>query len=465
MSDWKPKVCLGLRWESLNLSAQEGFLLSRIDGHTSVSGLTHLTGLTIAQVNQTLKKLEVSGAIDPPQGGSIATTAPAAEVAPPTHSQGQVTLVQPVLFSADASASAERFTAVLNEMTSDNLTQPTHDGAATEEGVSVFDHRADLPSSMVPAPINFGHEPIDTVDLRADTVDATQEEQVDAKIDAKVEDQVEEQVEEQVDGDELFDGADEDRVDFDDDEEDEPSDDAAAEIEESNHRKHFETKLHDLPQEQREQLARVESGDVLCALCFDPVALVIQGIVENPSVGFPHARLIARHHRTPQGLDALLKCAEFARNGKVQQFLLANPMLQDTHLKRILQPKRLGAVYKLSLSRDIPEKNRNKIRYMLRAKWSTSEGDERAKLVFGTDGRVLLMLAGLPMDSTTTTLLCSRTYNSTTLIQHLARFSSTPPPLIVHLLRQAVVKRHVHIRSMLLQHCNCPSDVKRKIQL
>jgi hypothetical protein len=59
--------------------------------------------------------------------------------------------------------------------------------------------------------------------------------------------------------------------------------------------------------------------------------------------------------------------------------------------------------------------------------------------------------------------LCARTYNSVLLIQNLARFGPTPPQLIVHLLRQGLVKRQAQLKNMLFQHPNCPGDAKRRM--
>ncbi len=466
MSDWKPKQRAGLRWESLNLSAEEGFLLSRIDGNTSVDSLTHLTGLSAAAVTLALAKLQLGGAIEAPPARDARTPASSnPEPTGPVTAQRQrrtgplidATAEQPPLFSADESGDEEELSALkpgqfdddedairaaLAEMSDDNLTLPALEGDDTDEGAPFAD---DVPCGVEPDLAAGADSPLDGAEQQEVEGKASNE-----SADAEGAADVEEPHEDEGDVDEP-DEAREARA-------------AAADVEEGNHRKLFETTLHDLPQEEREQLGRVEGGHVLCALCFDPVPQVINAIFENPQVGFPHARLIARYHRTPQGIDVLFKRAELVRDGQVQRYLLGNPMLQDSHLKRILQSKRLAIVYKWALSRDIPEKNRNKVRQMLRSKWSTAEGDERANLVFSTEGRVLLMLAGLPFDSQTTSLLCQRTYNSMVLIQNLARFSATPPLLISHLMRQALVKRQAHLRTMLLQHANCPSDLKRKAQ-
>ncbi|MDP2339396.1 MAG: hypothetical protein Q8O67_00450 [Deltaproteobacteria bacterium] len=452
MSDWKPKLRTGLRWESLNLSAEEGFLLSRIDGSTDVDGLTHLTGLSSAQITQALTKLQLSGAIDPPPVRSeppqrlTAATSTAARVRPPPRVDA--TAEQPPLLSADDSA--EDDAAALRGLSDDAGDLPSLEGDDTDEGAAVDDDAAGTGAEgFDDGPTDPGQVPRDMASEPADELPPTDG------------DKPEEPSAPAENGEKADDGEG-DSAGVDEDETGEKRDEEAAAVEEGNHRKLFEMTLHDLPQEEREKLARAESGNVLCALCFDPVAAVINGIMENPNVGFPHARLIARYHRTPQGIDAVFKRSELVRDGQVQRYLLANPMLQDPHFKKIMQPKRLAIVYKWALSRDIPEKNRNKVRQLLRSKWSTAEGDERCNLVVNTEGRCLLMLAGLPFDSQTTSLLCQRTYHSSMLIQNLARFSATPPLLITHLLKQAVVKRQVHLRTMLTQHSNCPSNEKRK---
>jgi hypothetical protein len=136
-------------------------------------------------------------------------------------------------------------------------------------------------------------------------------------------------------------------------------------------------------------------------------------------------------------------------------------MLQDTQLRKILQPKRLADIFKTTLNRDLPERNRQKARGILRTKWAQVDGEERAGLIFNTEGRCLLQLTGLPFDSQTTSLLCAKTYNSTLLIQNIARFGPTPPLLLIHLSKQAVVRRQQHLKTLIRQHPNCPGELKR----
>ena len=72
------------------------------------------------------------------------------------------------------------------------------------------------------------------------------------------------------------------------------------------------------------------------------------------------------------------------------------------------------------------------------------------------------MLLGQPIDQKTAALLCARNVYPVSLIQSLARFPATPPSVLAHLLKQPLVKRQAHLRSMLLQHPNVPSEAKRR---
>jgi hypothetical protein len=457
MSEWKPKVARGVRLEQMSLTPEEGFLLSRLDGLTPVSSLTHLTGLPPARVEALVRRLVDAGAIE--------AAAPAPVAVGGERAPGPVTRV---------TAPPEEVRRALAELSMDDLLddddddddddvlvrgptgQPpprplaTQPRAATSDGPPPHEDPEALASGELLDDDN------EDEDLRTDAERADDE-----RADLERADEQREEYERAEDQ-----RADDERTDDERAEDDKTAADGAeeevGEVEEGNFRKLFELELHPLPQEEREKLARTEAGARLMALCFDPVPAVILRIFENSTTGFPHARLVARHHRTSQGLEPIFKRSELARDAQVQRWLLANPMLQDPQLKKLLGPKRLAAVYKWSLSRDLPERNRNKIRHMFRSKWSTAEAEERANLIFQTEGRVLVMLNGIPFDSQTTLLLCQRTIHSALLIQSLARFASTTPPILNHLLRQPVVKRQAHLKTMILQHPNCPSEAKRK---
>jgi hypothetical protein len=398
--------------------------MSRLDGQTSLREVILVTGLPEGRVRQIVDKLVQHGAVDGAagragagddgDGGSANKLASGPNRRPPAVSAA----------ARQAELTAAR--ALLDELSADSnddgLDDPTIDDqpAVTEDAEPPFEPQLAAPEPVFPvdAPSDQNAEiaPADAED--GETSEATE-------------------------------GADE-------------NPDELGEAQEGNYRKLYETELHKLELSEREAMAKNATDPHLSALCFDAHPTVIKLLFENSAAGFQQARLVARHHRTPQGLDVVLNRAEFFRDSQTQRLMLANPMLQDVQIRKVLGSRRLAEVYKAGLSRDIPERNRQKARLVLRNKWATAEGEERAGLIFTTEGRCLIQLAGLPFDSQTSAMLCAKTYASTLLIQNLARFAATPPNVLQHLARQAVVKRQAHLRQLILQHPNCPSDVKRK---
>lgn len=455
MSDWKPRLRADLRWETLNLTAEEGFLLSRIDGTTSVEGLTHLTGLSTAQVTATLGKLADSGALaEAPRHVAVVAPAPGARAVgfneaarTQVNLQGVGGMVHDVGdLDEDTGLDDEALIqAALDEVNDgDGALDPFDDGADTAEGAAV---RSIMDADSVEADDEYADDDARAhIDLDADEQSGLLDEAPQREASAPVGDDDATGEGEAVDDAAKADGE---------------GEEGEEEVEEGNYRKLFETQLHGLPLEEREAMAREAKGPIALAFCFDPVPNVILRLMENSEVGFPHARLIARHHRTSTGLDTLFKRSELVRDQQVQRWLMANPMLSDPQLKKILSPKILSAVYKWALSRDLPEKNRGKVRLILRSKWGVADGEERANLIFQTEGRCLTLLVGLQLDSKATTLLCQRSINSVVLIQSLCRFTATPPPVLNHLMRQALVKRQPNLKMLILQHPNCPSEHKR----
>lgn len=461
-SDWKPRLRPGLRWESLQLSPEEGFLLSRVDGSTSVDGLRQLTGLSEARVSEVLHKLAHSGAIDP----APARTALHAVVDLTAEDPPAPRARRHEIEDIDDDDDDDLIQRALAEIKMD----PSLLGEDTDEGEPVDDPPAPVLRTGRPAPapippvgeaFDKGPELLASDDIDDHVDPQPQDDADDGGADDGGTARDQDNAEQARDEDGVRDG----HAGSGDEEKPEEGEAEEAEVEEGNYRKLFETKLHGLPQEEREKLARVENGPTLLALCFDPVPSVIASLMENSEVGFPHARLVARYHRTPQGLEAIFsKRPELARDSQVQRWMLANPMLADTHLKRILQPRPLLQVYRWSLSRDLPEHNRGKVRHMFRNKWGTADGEERANLVWSCEGRCLQFLIGMQLDSKATTLLCARSIHSVMLVQSLCRFTATPPPLLAHLARQPLVKRQPNLRTMIMQHPNCPSDLKRSMR-
>lgn len=236
----------------------------------------------------------------------------------------------------------------------------------------------------------------------------------------------------------------------------EPEDAPAEEPEPTTHRQLFETTLHALTADERCVRAQNAVEPVLSALCFDPLPAVIQALLENPNTGLTQARLIAKHHRNPVGLEAIAAKAAFAADAGVRRGLLHNPQLPQSLYRRLWSGKRLLDQHKTVISREVPEQTRRVAREVLRARFSTGPSEEKAELILKTEGRCLAVLIGLPLDSKTTSLLCARTYGSNLFIQNLARWSAAPPQLVAHLLRQELVKRTPMLRTLLERHPNAP---------
>jgi hypothetical protein len=222
------------------------------------------------------------------------------------------------------------------------------------------------------------------------------------------------------------------------------------------HRKLFESSLHALTADARVSLASRAEEPELSALCFDPLPQVIRALLENQRVGLTQARLIARHHHHPVGLEALATRAAFAADAVVRRSLAQNAQTPIGVHRRLWQSRRLTEQYQLVISKEVSEAAKTTGREVLRARFATGPAEERVELIMKTEGRCLTHLAGLPIDGRTTALLCGRTFGSTLFVQNLARWSAAPPALVAHLLRQEVVRRSPQLRTMLERHPNAP---------
>ena len=108
----------------------------------------------------------------------------------------------------------------------------------------------------------------------------------------------------------------------------------------------------------------------------------------------------------------------------------------------------------------MPEKNKIASREAFRARWSSGLSEEKVDTLFRTEGRILAQLVGLAMDQKSAALFCHRTVTSLLLVQNLARWAGTPPPVLAHLLKQAVVRNQPQVRMLLLRHPNLPSHAR-----
>jgi hypothetical protein len=236
-----------------------------------------------------------------------------------------------------------------------------------------------------------------------------------------------------------------------------------AKLDEGNFRKVYESEFRHKERDERVAAATTATGGRLLALCFDPDPVVIRAILSNGEYTLVHARLAARHHPNPAGLEGIAQRSDVLHDPQVQRALLRNIQLSEPLSRRILMPKRMMDVYKVTIDTDVPERTRHFARGVLRSKFATSQGEERAGLIAATEGRVMPLLTGLSLDGRATQILCARSYNSVLFIQNLARFGACPPLLLAHLLKQPLVRRQQHLKNMLLQHPNMPSDAKRRL--
>jgi hypothetical protein len=234
----------------------------------------------------------------------------------------------------------------------------------------------------------------------------------------------------------------------------EPGAEAEEEASTTTHRARFEALLRGRGADARVALAHAAEDPDLSALCFDPLPEVIQALLENPRMAGLHARLVAAHHRTSAGLEALVGRTAFAHDDGVRRALLRNPILPPALYRRLWSNRRLQEQFLVATSKEAPEQTRTMAREVLRTTFTQRQGEERAELIVNTEGRCLALLPTATLDGQATAILCRRTYSSTLFIQNLARWSACPPQLIAHLRRQDLVKRNTVLRQALERHPN-----------
>lgn len=230
---------------------------------------------------------------------------------------------------------------------------------------------------------------------------------------------------------------------------------------EAMHRRAYASVYQAMLPHERMRAAHAATGSDLLALCLDPDPQVVHAVLTNPSAGLDHARLIASHHRTHIGLEAVVKRADHLNDAVVQRRLLRNPQLPGTILHRILNPRLMIEVYKICVDRENPERSRAMTRDVLRKKFVIASSDEKASLLSKTEGRCLALLADCGLDAHATQILCSKQTYTVVFIQNLSRWPATPPALLAHMLKMQIVRRNAGLRKMVLKHPNAPADSKR----
>lgn len=233
-------------------------------------------------------------------------------------------------------------------------------------------------------------------------------------------------------------------------------------IDRGDYRKLYSEKFADMVPGARASLAAQTSGDLLNALCLDPVAAVLKSLFENERANVTHARLVAVHHRTVAGIEVVVRHATYARDAQVRRLLLRNPVVTEPLFKRLFAHVRLGELFKVVQGHEATEQAKRALRNHLRERFGSSPAESKAELIFATEGRALAILIGLALDGATTAILCARNYTSLILIQNLARWPATPSSLLRHLLGQPLVSRNPGIKTLIKRHPNLPSDLKER---
>ena len=227
-------------------------------------------------------------------------------------------------------------------------------------------------------------------------------------------------------------------------------------------RKLYDLRIRALPLEKRIALAGRQTREALFALCLDPEPVVIRAVLMNPELVRSHARVIALHHTDPAGLELLAGTRDLLEDTQVEWLLLRNASLPSELAMRILTPKGMNGVFDVWADGGVAEAARAVARELIRARFATALPEERAALVWGTEGNVLAALAGLALDGRTVAILSSRSYTSVIFVRNLLKFGACPGSLLGYLSKQGLVRRNPQLKSMLLAHPNTPLDAKRR---
>lgn len=427
--------------KNLKLSAEEGFVLSRLEGATSVKELVALTGLDAGRVESIVGKLSAEGVVEvddspdagPPsssRGFGFASTSQQAS-SPPSSSRMQAAApAKPHVLldeSPDVDAELRAFLRGEEPPKPEQPSTPTAEEAPEEQGGAGEEEGEKALLAGRPA-------------KKPDRSDES-----DAELPPP---ESQPQIPEATESDRAL----------------EETDKNVTEEEQRNERAYREIYAREyapMSKDARIKAALEVTGSDLMALCLDADPQIIHAVLQNPHSGLDHARMIAFHHRTQVGLEAVAKRQDYLKDALIQRRLLRNPQLPTTILNRIMNPKMMMEIYKVAIDREIPERTRVLTREILRKKFMVASSDEKAALLFKTEGRCLVLLVNVSLDAHATQILCSKQNYTVLFIQNLARWSATPPPLLAHLLKTQLVRRNVGLRKMLLKHPNMPSEAKK----
>ena len=223
----------------------------------------------------------------------------------------------------------------------------------------------------------------------------------------------------------------------------------------------FEREFAQLSPLERANRAQRADGDELVALCHDSHPQVVHALMANPRFSPRFARLVALYHKNPSGLELLARDHRLHADPMVQLCLLLNPHLTPSILDRLMHTATLGDLHRLGTDSRVPDDIRPTIVQKLRDRFDAADGEQRADLVYWSDGRALELLRGCTLDERTTSLLCRMTYTNPELVHRLATFPGTPSALLTALMKQAIVQERPELRSAIAAHPNAPRRFAR----
>jgi hypothetical protein len=410
MTDWRPKPNTNIDPGRVQLTSEEGFVLSRLDGETTIGILTQLTGLSTDRIHVIMNRLMDEGAVSE---DDLPDSFDRVHVDRPPMSQNPPASKPPLPPTGEQESNPDEASHPHHPPDNDN----TNDNDDYDDDDDDYDYDYD-----------YDDDDDDDDDDDYDYDD---------------------------DDDDSEEGADEAEV-IEPDREDEK---ATIDL-----RNFYKTNLQHLPLKERGDLASSGSGETLMALCLEKDPSVCRRLFDNRNFDMRHARLIAKHQKSTTTLDVLVRHARFLRDIQVQSHLFRNPMLSETMFHRIVKSKRMAGLYRLAISQEATERVRRSAKNMLRTRFQYGSPEERIDLFFKTEGRCLLMIAGIGIDGRTAQLMCTRSYHSRILVQNLAKWPPLPTRVITHLVKQPAVRRQATIRNALLSHPNTSRQLKAQFK-
>lgn len=159
----------------------------------------------------------------------------------------------------------------------------------------------------------------------------------------------------------------------------------------------YRSRLRYLNEAERAHGAMTADVSLLLAYCFDPSPTVLNSVVDNPSFGFPHARLIAQNAPSTKGLRVLVAHRAILNDAQVLQNLLRNSMTPPTLLDACPLISTPEQVWTKWARRDAAERNRLYLEQRLCKLFTQLSTSKQMRFWVKTRGRPLRVLKKIPV--------------------------------------------------------------------